>query len=558
MSDSLPSTATVRAMPTATATPAWMRPALVALLVGELLYLTVTFDSQPLARTASVWTMLAGWSGQYVRIAIAAAGALALLALTGLAFPRSARSAADARVSGGWLLVHLTAFAAFIWLTRRFFTGTDSVAAHPGAWTVSWLVTGALMVASWAVAAFPQRRWWTSAVENRVGMALSLAAGTAIWAASVVTENLWTPLARVTFNIVTMILGFVYAETIARPEQLIVGTPKFKVLISPECSGYEGIGLILAFLTIYLFVFRKELRFPAAFILLPIGAAVMWTLNIGRIVALIAIGTSGWPAIAKGGFHSQAGWLAFNAVALAFVALTNHAGYFRRDERSTASETARRAKPPAAADPTIASLAPFVALLGAAMITGAFSAGFDWLYGIRIAAAVAVLWMCRGAYRSFAWTPSWQACAIGVLTAGMWIVTFPVTVPHGSAWPTSLQSVGSAVALAYLAIKLIGYVVVVPLVEELAFRVYAMRRLMNADIESVPVGTFSVAAFAISSLLFGALHGAMWIQGTVAGMAFACALYRRRSVGDAVLAHATTNALIAIYVFTTGHWSVWS
>jgi len=28
--------------------------------------------------------------------------------------------------------------------------------------------------------------------------------------------------------------------------------------------------------------------------------------------------------------------------------------------------------------------------------------------------------------------------------------------------------------------------------------------------------------------------------------------------GDAVLAHATTNALIALYVFTSGRWSVWS
>src|SRR5262245_32214192 len=139
MSDSLPTAASVRAMPTATATTAWMRPALVALFIGELLYLTVTFDTETLTRTASVWTQLAGWSPQYVRIAIATAGALALLVVTGLAFPRSTRSAADARVSGGWLLIHLTAFAGFIWLTRRFFTGTGSVAAHPAAWTATWL-----------------------------------------------------------------------------------------------------------------------------------------------------------------------------------------------------------------------------------------------------------------------------------------------------------------------------------------------------------------------------------------------------------------------------------
>jgi CAAX prenyl protease-like protein len=196
-------------------------------------------------------------------------------------------------------------------------------------------------------------------------------------------------------------------------------------------------------------------------------------------------------------------------------------------------------------------------LLGAAMITGAFSAGFDWLYGVRIAAAAAVLWACRRAYRSLTWTCSWEACAVGLAIAVMWIATYPLSAAHESPWPASLQS-GSGAATAWLALRFIGYVAVVPLVEELAFRVYAMRRLIRQDVDTVPVGTFSLASFVASSLLFGALHGALWIQGTLAGMAFACLLYRRRSVGDAVLAHATTNALIALYVFATGRWSLWS
>jgi len=59
------------------------------------------------------------------------------------------------------------------------------------------------------------------------------------------------------------------------------------------------------------------------------------------------------------------------------------------------------------------------------------------------------------------------------------------------------------------------------------------------------------------SLLFGALHGGFWLAGTIAGMAFAIALYQRRALGDAVLAHATTNGLIAFYVLATGRWSMW-
>jgi membrane protease YdiL (CAAX protease family) len=48
------------------------------------------------------------------------------------------------------------------------------------------------------------------------------------------------------------------------------------------------------------------------------------------------------------------------------------------------------------------------------------------------------------------------------------------------------------------------------------------------------------------------------MAGTLAGMLYALALYRRGSLADAVLAHATTSALIVVYVLTTGSWSLWA
>jgi hypothetical protein len=41
-------------------------------------------------------------------------------------------------------------------------------------------------------------------------------------------------------------------------------------------------------------------------------------------------------------------------------------------------------------------------------------------------------------------------------------------------------------------------------------------------------------------------------------MGYALALYRRGSLTDAVVAHATTNALLAAYVLTTGSWALWT
>ena len=249
--------------PDARATPtlAWKRLALIVLLVSEILYLTVSFDTKSLETAASIWTTVVGSSSQYLRVAIAAVCVLVLLVVTRIARPRAVLALGDTPVSPGWVGFHLTVFGAFVWLTDRFFAGAAGMAAHPAVSAATWLLVGTVMVASWAFAMYPRERWWTALVESRVFIAWSLTAGVAVWASRFITEALWAPLARYTFSFVNALLHLLYAETVSLPDRLIVGTPRFRVLISPECSGYEGIGLILSFLTIYLFLFRKELRF---------------------------------------------------------------------------------------------------------------------------------------------------------------------------------------------------------------------------------------------------------------------------------------------------------
>ncbi len=178
---------------------------------------------------------------------------------------------------------------------------------------------GAATLAAWALALWPRRISWLESKSVRAFAGVAAALGGAAWLSGYVAEALWQPLARTTFRVVGAMLGVIYPQVVSQPDRLRLGTPGFAVRIAPECSGYEGIGLLLAFLAVYLWVYRRELRFPAALVLLPIGAATMWIVNALRIVALIAIGTAGWREIALGGFHSQAGWIAFNAIALGFV-----------------------------------------------------------------------------------------------------------------------------------------------------------------------------------------------------------------------------------------------
>ena len=528
--------------------------ALLALLLAELLYLTVTLDTQPLLRIPSAWTVFLGWSPQYLRLAISIA---VLTVLFGgrrfLAAVTTLHPAATPAPRLPYLTLHGIALVAFVSVSATLFAAGRTVAAHPALWTIGWCAAGAVTIGAWGLAVFPARHWREVIREQRMIIACGIAAGTAVWGSGFITEAFWKPLGRYTFSVVAAVLRMVYPDTVTVPERLLVGTPSFRVHIAPSCSGYEGVGLILAFLGIYLYLFRKDLRFPAALILLPIGALAIWVLNAARIVALVVIGTSGWRDIALGGFHSQAGWLVFNAVGLAFVAVINRHGYFAHNPRPVPVVAGS-----AASSSTTAFLGPFVAMLAAAMVTGSFSAGLDWLYPLRIVAAAAVMWSCWRAYSNLKWSCSFGAFAIGIATFVVWMAMLPADLTQKEGWPAALRAMPSSWAGAWLAVRLIGYVLVAPVAEELAFRGYATRRLIREDIDTVPVGAFSWMSFLLSSLVFGLFHGRLWLSGTVAGMAFAYAMYRRRSFGDAVLAHATTNGLIACYVFATGRWSVWS
>ena len=527
--------------------------ALVVLLLAEIVYLTVTLDTQPLSRLPSIWATLVGWAPQYLRLAISITALTAVIGgrrlIAAVVIPReSVTTEARLRALG----VHVLALFTFASVSAVLFAAGTTVAASSGAWMAAWMVSGTVTLGSWALAVFPARHWRDVGASFRAQIILGITAGTTVWVGGLISEGLWTRLAGYTFALVGGILRLIYADVVSRPGDLIVGTSQFRVVIAPSCSGYEGVGLILAFLGVYLFASRRELRFPAAFILLPIGAISIWLLNAARIVGLIAIGTAGFREVALGGFHSQAGWIAFNALCLTFVAVINRGGYFLKMPRMHARSAIREV------DSTTAFLGPFVALLAVAMVTGAFSAGFDYLYPLRLVAVAAVLWGCRTVYRAVAWRASLVSVAIGAVTFLVWMAMLPADVAGKDGWPAALQGMSAAGATLWLTLRLIGYVLVTPLAEELAFRGYITRRLIGADVDRVPVGAFSWPSFLGSSLLFGAFHGQLWLQGTIAGMVFAGALYRKRSLADAVLAHATTNGLIACYVFVTGHWSVWS
>jgi CAAX prenyl protease-like protein len=122
--------------------------------------------------------------------------------------------------------------------------------------------------------------------------------------------------------------------------------------------------------------------------------------------------------------------------------------------------------------------------------------------------------------------------------------------------PNALAEMSAAAAALWLIARVLGSVVVVPIAEELAFRGYLLRRLIDADFTAVSPKHFTAASFLISSVAFGVLHG-RWLAGVLAGMIYALAQYRRGELSDAIVAHAVTNGLLAAYVVVFGHWAFW-
>jgi exosortase E/protease (VPEID-CTERM system) len=453
------------------------------------------------------------------------------------------------------VLAQLGAFAAFFWLTILVFEGGLNSPPFPIFLTLAWVFTGLAAGVFWVLAAMPASAWIRLARQNSSVVLAGIVIIFASWVMGFATNRAWEPLRYPTFWLVEWLLKAFGQDVVSEPADFMLGTRQFSVSMYIGCTGYEGIGLIVAFVGAYFWLFRRRLRFPQAFLILPCAIVVIWLVNAVRIALLVMVGTYVSPQIASGGFHSQVGWLGFIAVALGVVAVTQRMSFFA----VTQSDPRDKARAP---DPTTAYLAPLTALLAVTMVSGAFSSGFDWLYPARVLGTAATIWFFWR--RSLTWPTlmrcwSWGSVGIGVMVFAIWIGLEQITggsYDDGSSITKSLGGMPAGLAGAWLLFRVLGSVVMVPIAEELAFRGYLLRRLITADFDQLSVLRFTGLSFLVSSLLFGALHG-RWLAGTLAGMFYAWALYRRGRVADAVIAHATTNALIAGAVLIFGNWSLW-
>jgi CAAX prenyl protease-like protein len=100
-------------------------------------------------------------------------------------------------------------------------------------------------------------------------------------------------------------------------------------------------------------------------------------------------------------------------------------------------------------------------------------------------------------------------------------------------------------------------VLIVPIVEELFWRAWLMRWLVNTEFEQVRLGTYTALSFWGVALLFASEHGPYWEVGLLTGIIYNLWMVRTRSVADCIVMHSVTNALLSAYVIATAQWQYW-
>jgi exosortase E/protease (VPEID-CTERM system) len=445
-----------------------------------------------------------------------------------------------------WLVLHGVLLPALAIITSQLYRPQNQApfVVMLGAWVLMAVAATLALLAAVA----PWRLWQTGARKLGGLWLYAIAAATASAAAMQWTRTHWAGMQHLTFEGVRLALLPFVPNVQADAATLVIDTGQFAVQITARCSGIEGMGLMLAFCVTWLLLFRKEYIFPRALVLIPAGVALIVVLNIVRIALLVLIGHAGLAPIAIYGFHSQAGWLAFNFAAGLSVYASRYSPALNRNARREAIGVE---------NPTATYLVPFLAILAAGMLASALSAGFEALYPLRPLAAGLALYRYWPRLKRLQWRVSWRGPLAGVAAFLAWMAAAKLQGSSQTPMPIELAAMPLALRLTWITVRAVASTTIVPLAEELAFRGFLMRRLVGADFEAVPYQTVRVAALVLSSIFFGLSHGSMWLAGIVAGLLYGVVTVRSGSLGEAVVAHATTNALLAALVLLDGRWHLW-
>ena|SRR5437868_2776448 len=214
---------------------------------------------------------------------------------------------------------------------------------------------------------------------------------------------------------------------------------------------------------------------------------------------------------------------------------------------------------------TASYIAPFVAFVGIMAIERIIPLPPQWLYLIRFLIVVSVIGAVSWPYLSFRPSFPLASIAVGVAVFVIWVAP-DLLFGYRHHWLFENALTGAAAPslpphlksnISFIVLRVVSCAIAVPILEELFWRGWLMRWLIDNDFLKVPLGSYVPFSFWIVALLFASEHGPYWEVGLAAGIVYNWWIVRTRNLADCILAHGVTNAVLSGYVLVTGQWQYW-
>lgn len=211
-------------------------------------------------------------------------------------------------------------------------------------------------------------------------------------------------------------------------------------------------------------------------------------------------------------------------------------------------------------------VAPFVAFLVLLFAAEKIPVAPAWEAPIRLLLLAIVCFVCWPREISLAPRFPWLSVGVGLVVFVIWIApelfipgyrSLPlfsnsiVGHTHSSLPPAALRNSW------VLSWRTVRAALIVPPIEELFWRAWLMRWLIDRNFARVPMGTYAAGAFWMTAILFASEHGPYWEVGLIAGIIYNAWVIRTKSIADCVVAHAITNLALSLYVIAAGQWQYW-
>jgi len=195
---------------------------------------------------------------------------------------------------------------------------------------------------------------------------------------------------------------------------------------------------------------------------------------------------------------------------------------------------------------------PFAVFAALTIFQGRFgAASLYWIYALKTILGAWLLWQMRHHVKEMKWSFSWEAVVVGVGVCAVWIGLdgYYPTLFHrcGNFNPASTYGSGSAMAMIFIGVRIIGSSLVVPPLEEIFFRSFLYRFLITPNFLEIPLNRLQWRAFLITGIIFGLGHYE-WLPGILCAFAYQGLVIKKNRLGDAITAHAITNFLLAVWI----------